>query len=112
MDPIEQATYYCLKLLLGLVIIGTAVYFMVEAKKYRKVYGQQKDTYIFVTFIFLAVSQFLFAIYETIWALYFVILTTEGTDNFWGKTIIDFYNDNMELVLKVCDLSQIFGYTL
>jgi hypothetical protein len=56
MDPLEQAIYYCVKLALSLTVIGTVICFSVQAKHYKRVFKDQGDSYILVTFIFLAVS--------------------------------------------------------
>ncbi|TNV82108.1 hypothetical protein FGO68_gene13953 [Halteria grandinella] len=85
---------------------------MCQASRYKRVFGKEGDSYIFTTFLLLAISQFLFGAYETIWALYFVIYTTEQTDSLWGKSILDFYSLHFEMILKVCDFCQIFGYAL
>lgn len=56
MDPIEQAIYYCLKLFLSLVVLCTVLYFMCQASKYKRVFGKEGDSYIFTTFLLLALS--------------------------------------------------------
>lgn len=54
MEPLEQAIYYCLKLFLSLVVLATVLYFMCQARSYKKVFGKEGDGHIMATFLLLA----------------------------------------------------------